>query len=310
MKKVLAVVVCILTIPVVGEADLVIEEKIETSGFMGMWSSQGTEITYIKGDKIRNESRVKAKGMMQGMMADESEPTVSIIRLDKGIMWFIDDTEGTYHELPLKGEESAAKREGVDVGVKDLKVTETGEKKEIVGYECEGVNVEMTFETTAEGETISQTAETLLWMASKAKGLDEMRNLWERMLDVAQTTQQGFPVRDALEEVWKKMEETGGIPLGMEITMAGPMGMTEEDDEMKEAVKMAQKYLMNLTGETEAVGEESTAEEESPSGQMKIIREVISIEEKALDDALFEVPESYRKNQGHPMMFNQPGGQP
>jgi hypothetical protein len=304
MRAKLIVLVFLVIAPVIAQADLVIEEKIETSGFMDMWSSHGTETTYIKGQRIRNESEIETTGMMQGMMGEQAAPTVSIMRLDEGLLWFIDDAGSTYMEMSLKGEEVGGEVGELPLRVKDVKIKKTGETKTIAGYECAGIKAEMTFESGSEDETVSHSAETLLWMTSRTERLGEMQKMWEGMVELAGNAEGVFPMGDAMKELWDRVRELDGIPLGMEITMAIPVGEAEEDEEMKEALKAAQQYLKGLAG-----GEEDSEEVEAAGDQqMKIVREVTSIAEKTLDDTLFEIPKGYtRTKPPRPMMFEKQG---
>ena len=63
MKKALTLIL-VLMLPAVAFGDLLIVEKVSSSGAMGMWESHGTETTYIKGEKVRTDSEMKVKGFL------------------------------------------------------------------------------------------------------------------------------------------------------------------------------------------------------------------------------------------------------
>ena len=83
--------------------------------------------------------------------------------------------------------------------VKDVTVTKTGQTKEIVGYKCEGVEVDMTIEITMEEgkrapRSRPRSVKTLFWMRPEVKDLEELRHFWDQMVDVARVSQQGNPM--------------------------------------------------------------------------------------------------------------------
>jgi hypothetical protein len=297
-----------LAFPVVCRADLTVKEETRMSGMMGMLSSKGTETTYIKGDRMRTESQTQMGGAMGGMVqgagASQSVEMTAITRLDKGVLWLVDDSDSTYVEVPLAGEgaDSAA---GVEV--RDVAVTKTGRTKEIVGYKCDGVEVAISLEVKmgdgGEAEVQTHSIKTLFWMRSEVKGLEELRHFWDQMVDIVRASQQGSPMADALGPLFAKVKEIQGVPLGMEMTMANPMAAAagEADQaEMKEAMRMVQQ-IMKQQGT--AAGDEPAGDE---SGDIRVTRQVTSISRGALGDGLFEVPKGYKKTtQSMPQMMKQ-----
>jgi hypothetical protein len=295
MKKTALMLLCVLAIPVVGAADLVITEKISGSGFMGMGGSEGTEVTYLKGDMIRSESEMTFTGMMPGMApgmkAKEPSKTVTIMRFDKGVIWNLDQEHKTYTEIALESGITGEADQDVHFKVNETKVTKTDKKRDVAGYKCEGVNVKMTFEVGSEEEKMIETMDILFWLAPEKKELKEMQGVWKRMVETMGGGKQSFGLKDAMDDLSKIMEDLEGVPLAMDMTMNLPMGGSgEEDAEMKEAMKMMQQMMK---GEwEEETGEEA---EEAPANQIKISRETVSISEEKVDASLFEIPEGYKE---------------
>jgi hypothetical protein len=295
---VLAVVATVL-IPVLARADLTVKEQTQMSGMMGMLSSKGAETTYIKSDKMRTEGRTEMGGAMGGMMqgggGSKTTDVVTITRLDKGVLWMVNNDDSTYVEIPLKGTAVDSVSEGFKI--KDISVKKTGQTKEIIGYKCEGVEVDMTFEiTTREGkQTQVQTysIKNLFWMRPEVKDLEELRHFWDQMVDVARVSQKGSPMAEAMGPLFAKIKEIQGVPLGMEMTMENPVGAggadKEQQAQMKEAMKMIQQMKK---GQGKAPAAEPA---EDDSGSIKITREVTAISRGALGDGLFEVPKGYKK---------------
>jgi len=294
---VIAAVAVGLALPVAALADLTVKEQTQMSGMMGMLSSKGTETTYIKGGKMRTESQTQMGGAMAGMVqganGSQTVEMIAITRLDKGVLWLVDSSDSTYVETSLKGEAGEASGQ---VKVKDVTVKKTGATKEIVGYKCEGVEVAIALEVTMgegdEGGTQTHNIKTLFWMRPEVKGLEELRNFWDQMVDIVRVSQRGSPMADALGPLFAKVKEIQGVPLGMEMTMANPMAAAAGDAdqaEVKEAMRMVQQ-MMKQQGK--ASDDEPAADD---SGDIKVIRQVISISRGALSDGLFEVPGGYRK---------------
>jgi hypothetical protein len=297
-----------LALPAASRADLTVKEETQMSGMMGMLSSKGTETTYIKGEKMRTESQMQMGGAMSGMVqgagGSQSVETIAITRLDKGVLWLVDNSDSTYVEVPLAGEAGDSLGQ---VKVKDVTVRKTGQTREIVGYKCDGVEVAINLEVAMGdgGETEVQThsVKTLFWMRPEIKDLEELRHFWDQMVDIVRVSQRGSPMADALGPLFAKVKEIKGVPLGMDMTMANPMAAAagEADQaEMKEAMKMVQQ-MMKQQGK--ASGDEPAGDD---SGDIKVTRQVTSISRGVLGDGLFDVPKGYKKTtQSMPQMMKQ-----
>jgi hypothetical protein len=286
VKRLLVTIVLILLVPAIAVAGLVIEEKISTRGMMGAVAADGRETTYIKGDKIRTESQIKHGGMMAGMGNQSVVPQVTIIRLDRDLVWHLDDDDSTFMEVSLKGPESAEEPEKASLAFKDVKITETDDEKTIAGHTCQGLIMEVTFETTVGGETLEQSAEILFWMAPKTKQFKDLEKVWRRIMETAD--QGNDMLRGALEGVGDQLKERGGVPLGMEMTMEIAMPGEVDDEEMKQAMQMMRQFM-----KAKRPGEEPAAEEQIAPNQIKVSRQVVTISERQLDAALFEIPKGY-----------------
>jgi Domain of unknown function (DUF4412) len=299
-RGLLVVAMALVLVPALVHADLTVKEQTTMGGMMGMMSSKGNETTYIKGDKMRTESQTEMTGAMGGMMKGGSRTVAAttITRLDKGVLWMINNTDSTYAEISLKG----AGVDSVAAGfkVKDISVKKTGQTKDIIGYKCDGVEVSMTFEMTpegkkqaqAEGQAQTYTVKTLFWMRPEVKDLEELRHFWDQMVDVAKVSQKGSPMADAMGPLFGKLKEIQGVPLGMEMTMENPMG--EGGDQAQQAkTQEAMKMLKQvMKGQGKAPATESS---ESETNSIKVTREVTAISKGAVGDGLFEVPNGYKK---------------
>jgi hypothetical protein len=282
MRTALAAIVCLVLVPAVAGADLVITQDLSTSGFMGMWSSEGTEVTYLKGERMRTESEMTTKGMMPGMKQGQVSRMVVITRFDEGISWVLDTEARTYSEMSLTYEEMAGEFGKGDAKVRDVKVQKTDQQREIAGYKCQGIRVDMVLEVPTGKDKMSHTAQMMFWVALEAKDLQEMDKLWDRMFETFKSSE--VPMKEAMEEMSEKLAQYGRVFLGMDIAMEMPKG--EEDAEMEQAMKMMKQYMKDQEGEDA---------EEAGDGRMTITREVTSISKEKLDGALFEIPDGYKK---------------
>lgn len=295
MKKVL-ILMLVLLIPGVVLGDLLIKEKVSSSGAMGMWESEGTETTYIKGEKVRTESQMEVRGMMEAMMPESDEVQTSIVRIDRGVIWTLNKEDKTYTELAFK-ELGAMGEMGSDteseMNVRDIKLTRTGETRKIAGYECEGILIEAIADVEAEGGVMTMDIDALFWSAEEDKKLKQLMNLWEGMMGLIDVRESGG-IGPGMKALWEKFNELEGVPLGMELTVdnAGG-GEGEEAEEMKNAMKMMKEYMKGMGKEVD--DEEG---EEGDSHFMVITREVLSLEEQTHSDDMFEVPEGFTRVKG------------
>jgi hypothetical protein len=298
MKRMALILLCVLVIPVVATADLTITEKVSAGGFMGMGGSEGVETTYIKGNMIRNESEMTYKGMMAGMAPGMKgkgpERTVTIMDLDKGVVWNLDEEAKTYTEIALKSDSIPG---GADMesqfDIKSTKLTKTGKKRDIAGYKCDGVNVEIVAEVGPKDQKMTTTTDILFWLAPDKKELHEMRDVWKRMAESMGSGEQSFGMKEAMDELAGVMDELNGVPLGMDISMDMPMGEGGgQQAEMQEAMKQMREMMKGQGEEkSEEAGEaeEAGQAEEAPSNKMTVRREAISISDEDLDNSLFSL---------------------
>jgi|GEM_PF-1654714 len=298
MRKAL-IVIFVLLIPGVVLGDLLIKEKVSSSGAMGMWESEGTETTYIKGDKVRTDSEMKVKGMMEAMMSEPDMVETHIVRIDKGVIWTLNNEDKTYIELAVKDMGDMGEMGGdveSSMNVRDIKLTKTGDTKTIAGYKCEGILVEAVADIETENGVMTMDIDALFWSAKEDKKLKQLMNLWEGMMS-QMDVQESNGFGSGMKALWEKFNEVEGVPLGMELTVDNVgSGDGEEAEEMKNAMKMMKEYMKGMGKEAE--GEEGEEGEEGDAHFMVITREVISLEERSHSDEMFEIPEGYTRVKG------------
>lgn len=289
MKKIALVMICLLAVPMLASADLTIKEKTYVRAFMGVWASQGDETTYIKGDKMRSESVTEKTGISSQRGVKNPPPAVTIVRLDKNVVWHVNLKDRTYMESPLDPIPEAGDKEFYEFGLKDMVVEDTGETRDVMGIKCDGVKTTITFETEGNEGTVTQVVGVTFWMTDQVKALQQMRSFWENMIEMTQGKRERIPLGDAMAELWEKIGKGGKVPLAMEMSVAASSLDPEEEARMRESIEAMAQMMEERTGEKEEI----IGDPDDPA--MKMTREIISISEDKLDDSLFEIPEGFRK---------------
>lgn len=288
MKEAL-VIILVLSMPAVVLGDLLIEEEVSSRGAMGMWDSRGTETTYIKGDKVRTDSKTTVKGMMEAMMPKPEVIETHIIRLDKGIIWSMQPEESTYTEMSVEDMGGIGGDVESTMGVREISLSRTGDTREIAGYECEGILIEALIDVESQGRAMTMDADALFWAAKEDKKLKELMKLWEGMMGLMDVQESGG-LGSGMRALWDKFNEIEGVPLAMELTVDSPEGEDEEQtEEMRNAMRMMREYMRGAGKEVE---------EEEDQHFMVVTREVVSLEEATHDDAIFEIPKGFTKIRG------------
>lgn len=132
-------------------ADVTIERTVKFGGFAGMGAFDSKEIEYFSDDKQRVETTRKFTGAILGALMPDAK-TTRITRVDKDLVWEIDDKKGTYTEQSISAAMTQAKaqqekqqaatesKKGAEEKPKykivrnDLSLTKTNETKSLAGY--------------------------------------------------------------------------------------------------------------------------------------------------------------------------------
>lgn len=127
-------------------ADAVIENYAKTSMIGGMGSFESQTKTEIKGLKKSEDATIKLTGGVLGTIAGKPQRQVTIIRLDKDVIWNLNHNQKTYTESPIAFSDFIAE-EGVknekeekpeyEIVKSEFSVTNTGNKKDINGFPCQ-----------------------------------------------------------------------------------------------------------------------------------------------------------------------------
>lgn len=202
--------------------DVMYEMLTTTEGMMGMGSSEATIRVFIKGDYSRTETT--AKSPMTGEIT-----STTITRLDKKLVWILNDENKEYSELDLPSKIEPA--EVADTSIlglmPEIKVERSGEKKKILEKECEKIIVTMNIKSEDEQGNIGMTQ--TMWVSRNIPGLKEINAFNKKLTEftggISQSAMMGIN-KKSMDEFQKKIGEIEGFPLELELNMTMGNGMT------------------------------------------------------------------------------------
>ncbi|MCP4583381.1 MAG: hypothetical protein GY839_17370 [candidate division Zixibacteria bacterium] len=296
-------------------ADVIVKQQT-SSDMMGMMKINVDGTEYIKGDKSCNMSKMKMGGGMAGMMGDAGGTDVyEITRVDMGVKWNLDSRTKAYTETNLSaikdmmGGDKSYEQGGPGMGMGDeaeydwtVEVTSSDDEVDINGFKCKN----LTGKATGVGvknpdEKMQLTFE--YWYAVDVPGKDELTSYYKSMASATgtemMTNQKGAEAfygmyGDQFGEMFKKLDESGGYPIKTVILVEGNQdkggmggGNANLDDENIPAGM--KDMLSGMMGKKDDQGGLKT--------MFSVTNEVTSIEETAIDDSQFEIPEGYSKGQ-------------
>lgn len=243
-------------------ADVIYEESMKhILPMMGEIETQST--IYVKADKGKIESISKMKAPVPGMTQPQEMISTVITRLDKKLIWILNEDAKTYTEVNFSKtkelmEENYPEEEPGGVPFK-VEVTRLEEKQKIEGYDCEKVRISINFEDEEEGKTYDYIAD--LWLA-KEKGL------LEEILDFKHKMEE-FSSRD-------EGMMSGMVPGGMEV-------MAKYQEKLKDlkGFPIVSEITIQAEGKEEPV--------------MNQQRRIKNIRRAKLKDSEFEIPEGFKK---------------
>jgi hypothetical protein len=308
----LAIALC-LAMPAFG--DVVVKHK-SNAEMGGMMSMEMTGTDNVKSDRSYNEVTTKMTGGMMTMLGkDKPKETVSITRLDKGVVWDVDPEKKSYTEKTLesmKAKLEDAKEESKDeksesdyIWTVDVKTVD--QRQNINGFDCKEVI------GTATGVKKDTKADTIFitfdqWMANNVPGTTEMETYHKNYAkaigadEMMADKNMGEMLKNyggQFEALAVKMSEAGGYPIKMTMRVenAGKPGLEgEKAEESQEKNKSMTEMMGKMFGKKKEANTEK--KEESKNGRMtsfSFTNEVLSIEVKPVGDSQFEVPTGYKK---------------
>jgi hypothetical protein len=215
---------------------------------------EATMTSEYQGDKRNETGTTKMVGGLLGALAGKPNDVAQVTRLDKEVIWDIDNKGKSYTEKPLNEIEKAGssvevKTEGSGtppskyrITKADVSVKTTGQEKTINSFPCKEhvITFELVMEDTATKKTLSQVMTTDMWMTPltealrKAQAAQDSFNLKLAKKSGVQVAAQGNNQMGAealvaaygldpavtaakMQEVSREMEKIKGYPVVMDL---------------------------------------------------------------------------------------------
>jgi hypothetical protein len=298
MIKMIAIVLTILSALNAG-ADVVVTYK-SNADMANIITLKMDGVENIKGDKSHSTVTTGVGGGMMAMMGNNvAKEKVNIVRLDKNLFWELDPKENTYTENTLetlKRQLSQSEGESGDAGDTDdytwaVEFASRPNSKDINGFQCDGyLGKAVGLKKDSPGDTVFITYEQ--WMTRNVPGGAEVKAYQARYADAVGVNQmwaqenmssmlKGYGSQ--FEVLADSMSRRDGFPIKIVILIESSAILQKEPagDDMEKMMKNMLK-----------------SQDSDKGGRMKaftLTTEVISIEQRSLDDGKFEIPEGYNK---------------
>jgi len=132
-------------------ADVTIERTVKFGGFAGIGAFDSHEVEYFSGDKQRIETTRKFTGAILGSLMPDAK-TTRITRVDKDVVWEVDEKKGTYTEHSIgaamaqmkaqqekqkaatETQKDSTEKPKYKITRNDLSLTKANETKSLAGY--------------------------------------------------------------------------------------------------------------------------------------------------------------------------------
>ncbi len=224
----LIIVVFLIIIPLVVQADIYIKQKMHSDGFSMMGQSEPAKDVMIVAWMGKDMARV-----------DMGEDMSFIVRFDKHVMYMLNPAEKSYREMDL-GEDNnffsalmagSGQSGGDTAGAQEMmkkfsgmmkptgSVTETGESQKIKSWNCKKYDMEMSM--------MGMTTTSEIWATEDMKMDYELyRNLSNSMVGM-------MGQMAGMEDWMEEMKKVKGIIVQQETTMSMPLG-----SEMKSSLEL------------------------------------------------------------------------
>jgi len=263
-------------------ADVTVERFTRSGGFAGMGAGESVEKESIQGLKKRTEAQHKFTGSILGHFGGNSKRT-EIVRVDRDLVWDVDDQKKRYSERPIHMESDASMNEqqnkaqqqapkdnsndehsnnNIRVIRNEFKVNNTGESKTINGFPCTRTILTWYVETenTETGEHSKSIMTNDIW-ATPSKGAVKT------LMQEETTFNQAYMKKLGLDLSPQEMQQYG---LGM---MGGLMGASS-DKLKKELGKIKGYPIATSVKWQQSAGSASNAGAKSDDGGTGMTRDI------------------------------------
>jgi hypothetical protein len=304
------------------------ETKVTNYGFMGMGAFESNTKTYLLDDAQRTETDLKFTGKVLKYMSPKGTE-VSIVRLDKGLIWNVDNAKKTYREqtfaeikemMTQRGEYQTQEMPEQDEDYESeydwqkpiVKVENLKETKTINGFNCQHYLVSV---TTVGVHKETGTKDTMLFVSDiwNAKDISEKMTLvndfnikYMKAMGLDVLENQGLAMitgmyKEQMETLEDETSKLKGYPIvnDMKLTMTKNAIPTKEEETGDESVSLRdiQRDFGGLLGKKLLKESTKKKKEEKKSTTTQLFHmktEVKNINSNGIADGMFEVKKGYK----------------
>ena len=262
-------------------ADVVYEQRITSSGPTGMGPTAATNKVYVKSGRERTEMTVEAPG--SGQAPATASELISITRLDRKLIWYLDPEKKVYSETTFaelqKAFAAPGREQAEGAAASEVQVENPGRNDVICGAPAEQVILTIASPLTDPAlRGASQYIVAELWMATDFPGAAELATHTQEIVDTAGFAHMGGPAG-------------AGNPFGHLIQRLA--------EEMKKLDGTAIRTVLSLEIDAQAgvAGLVSPAPAHGEGRQviLSMTTEMTKIESKEVPAELFDIPAGYVK---------------
>jgi hypothetical protein len=314
----------ILGFSVIARADVTVQRKIALSGLMGM-STEGQDNQYIKGDKSYHDISSKfTSGIMKTMTGGKSNSQQQIIRVDKQLIWQLNQEKKTYTEMDFATfkqsiEQAPSMVAGSEEKPNDssdivwsIEVKPSDKNETINGFNCNYISGKATGISKKDpGDTVI--IDMQYWLCKNVAGereLLEFQDNYARAMGLDELQmQQGMQTMfknygDQFKKMADEMGKIKGYPIKTAVDITSSKvksGYSEKDSSGSEDQQQSISDIMGKLGGKlgdNMIGKDDKKEKsDNPNKTFSMTSEVISISIGAIDAGKFEIPVGFKKQE-------------
>ncbi len=281
-------VVLALAVACPAGADVVVKEKTVSEGLGGFGDGTTNRTLIVAGDKSRSEDEFTYTGRLKTFVGKKPRTSVSIIRLDRELIWNVEPEKKQYTELTFarmrammeqgaaEMDKAAAEQPPQDAEMTfTVDVRRTGAKQAVNGFPAEQVVITCTGKPKSPQQGAEAGEIRLVmdqWLTKAAPGADELMAFYRRFseklgLDMTMSGISPMARRmygNAMKEMASKLKGLEGWPVKSTFTVEGAQVAAAAEAQAQSAA--AAQSEAAKAGRAKA-GQEARAEEKKQDEQ-------------------------------------------
>ncbi|SPE22571.1 conserved exported hypothetical protein [Candidatus Sulfopaludibacter sp. SbA3] len=252
----------------------------------------------VKGD------RMVTRSSMHATIVDLNSQTITSVDLQKktySVMTF-EEMKQMMEQMQQKMQNAKKNGDAPEMNFK-VSVNDTGNKKEVNGYDAKEMILKMEMEGTDEksGQKGGMTITTDMWVAPAINGYGEVREFHKRMAEKLNWTPGGNAfmarpeVTKGMAEVYKEASKIDGMPVQQKVVMgvAGDPG-AQQQQQQQPAERPSLGGLLGVQ-RAKKMSSDQPADSSQPGSLLEMTTEMSGFSSSAVDDAQFHVPAGFKK---------------